>query len=98
MTALNEDTLVQATMADYLGDALGWDSVFAFNTEVLGKEGTGPSALGRASEQDIILTRHLGEALIRINPALPDAAYADALRQITDAPLASKLITINRDA
>lgn len=94
MTALNEDTLVQQTMADYLADSLGWDSVFAFNTEVLGKEGT----LGRVSEQDVILTRHLGEALIRLNPGLPDAAYADALRQITDAPLGSNLIAINRDA
>lgn len=94
MTALNEDTLVQQTMADYLADSLGWDSVFAFNTEVLGAEGT----LGRASEQDVILTRHLGEALIRLNPGLPDAAYADALRQITDAPLGSSLIAINRDA
>lgn len=98
MTALNEDTLVQQTMAEYLVASLGWDSVFAFNTEVLGVEGTGPSALGRASEQDVILTRHLGEALIRLNPSLPDAAYADALRQITDAPLGSSLIAINRDA
>jgi type I restriction enzyme R subunit len=98
MTALNEDTLVQATMADYLADSLGWDSVFAFNTEVLGPEGTGPSALGRTSEQDVILTRHLGEALIRLNPGLPDAAYADALRQITDAPLGSNPVAINRDA
>lgn len=94
MTALNEDTLVQQTMADYLADSLGWDSVFAFNNEVLGAEGT----LGRASEQDVILTRHLGEALIRLNPGLPDAAYADGLRQITDAPLGSSLIAINRDA
>lgn len=94
MTALNEDTLVQQTMADYLAGGLGWDSVFAFNTEALGAEGT----LGRASEQDVILTRHLGEALIRLNPGLPDTAYADALRQITDAPLGSSLIAINRDA
>lgn len=98
MTPMNEDTLVQQTMADYLADSLGWDGVFAFNTEVLGAEGTGPSALGRTSEQDVILTRHLGEALIRLNPGLPDAAYADALRQITDAPLGSSLIAINRDA
>ena len=92
MSALNEDTLVQATMADYLADSLSWDSVFAFNTEVLGPEGT----FGRASEQDVILTRHLGEALIRLNPGLPDAAYADALRQITDAPLGSNPVAINR--
>ena len=94
MTALNEDTLVQATMANYLADALGWDSVYAFNTEVLGPEGT----LGRASEHDVILTRHLGEALIRLNPGLPHAAYQDALRQVTDAPLGSSLLAINRDA
>ncbi|GAB3591338.1 type I restriction endonuclease subunit R [Acetobacter peroxydans] len=94
MKPLNEDTLVQATMADYLADALGWDSVYAFNTEILGPEGT----LGRASEKDVILTRHLGEALIRLNPGLPASAYADALRQITDAPLGSSLMAINRDA
>lgn len=94
MTALNEDTLVQNTMAEYLANALGWDSVFAFNTEKLGAEGT----LGRASEHDVILTRHLGEALIRLNPGLPDAAYADALRQIIAPPLGSSLIAINRDA
>ena len=94
MTALNEDTLVQATMADCLVDALGWGGVFAFNTETLGAEGS----LGRASEKDVILTRHLGEALIRLNPGLPDAAYKDALRQITDAPLGSSLLAINRDA
>lgn len=94
MKPLNEDTLVQATMADYLVDALGWDSMFAFNTEILGAEGS----LGRASEQDVILTRHLGEALIRLNPGLPDAAYVDALRQITDAPIGSSLMAINRDA
>lgn len=93
MTALNEDTLVQATMADCLAKALGWDNVYAFNTEVLGPEGT----LGRASETDVILIRHLGEALIRLNPGLPHAAYADALRQITDAPLASSPLAINRD-
>jgi type I restriction enzyme R subunit len=94
MTALNEDTLVQNTMAEYLADVLGWDSVFAFNTEKLGAEGT----LGRATEHDVILTRHLGEALIRLNPGLPDAAYTDALRQITAPPLSSSLLAINRDA
>lgn len=93
MTALNEDTLVQATMAEHLADTLDWDSVYAFNSENLGPEGT----LGRVSEADVILTRHLGEALIRLNPGLPEAAYADALRQITDVPLASSPLTINRD-
>lgn len=36
--ALNEDTLVQQTTADYLRDALGWRSEYAYNSEVLGPE------------------------------------------------------------
>ena len=38
MTAMNEDTLVQTTMANYLEDSLGWDSIYAFNHEVLGED------------------------------------------------------------
>jgi type I restriction enzyme, R subunit len=94
MNALNEDILVQQTLADYLDQSLGWDSVYAFNSETLGQEGT----LGRASEHDVILTRYLGEALIRLNPGLPDAAYQDALRQVTDAPLGSSALLINQQA
>ena len=76
--ALNEDTLVQQTTADYLRDVLGWRSEYAYNTEVLGPEGS----FGRKSEQEVVLTRILGEKLIALNPGLPDAAYRDALRQI----------------
>ena len=94
MTALNEDTLVQKTCADYLAQVLGWDGVYAFNRETFGAEGT----LGRKSDAEVILTRDVGEALIRLNPGLPDSAYQDALRQITAPPLASNLLAINRDA
>ena len=38
--ALNEDTLVQQTAADYLRDALGWRSEYAYSTEALGPEGS----------------------------------------------------------
>jgi type I restriction enzyme R subunit len=49
--ALNEDTLVQQTTADYLRDRLGWRSVFAHNSETFGPEGT----LGRRSEREVVL-------------------------------------------
>lgn len=91
--ALNEDSLVQQTTADYLEHQLGWDSVYAYNSEVLGPEGT----LGRLSEKEVVLTRYLGEALIRLNPGLPDAAYKDALRQILETPTTQNLLQINRD-
>ena len=76
--ALNEDTLVQQTTADYLRGALGWRSEYSYNTEVLGAEGS----LGRASEKDVVLTRILGEKLMALNSGLPLVAYQDAMRQI----------------
>ena len=91
--ALNEDTLVQQTTADYLRDALGWRSVYAYNTEVLGPEGS----FGRKSEQDVVLTRILGEKLIALNPGLPDAAYRDALRQIVEVGPGLRGMAANRE-
>ncbi len=91
MAPLNEDTLVQATTADYLEDQLGWESIYAYNNETFGAEGT----LGRQSDKDIVLTRYLGEALVKLNPGLPDAAYQDALRQITEAPVTENTLQIN---
>ncbi len=91
--ALNEDTLVQETTADYLKDTLGWDENIYAMQEVLGPEGT----LGRKSEKDVVLTRYLGEALMRLNPGLPDAAYQDALRQITEVPVTHGTLQINRE-
>jgi len=90
---LNEDTLVQATAADYLHTQLGWNSVYAFNSETFGIEGT----LGRLSDKDVILTRYLGEALVKLNPGLPHAAYQDALRQITEAPVTENTLQINHE-
>jgi len=50
----DEDTLVQAATAEYLRDKLGWESVYAYNTERFGKEGS----LGRKDETEVILTRY----------------------------------------
>ncbi|AFT66256.1 type I restriction endonuclease subunit R [Cycloclasticus sp. P1] len=91
MAPLNEDTLVQATTADYLEEQLGWESIFAYNNETFGNEGT----LGRLSDKEVVLTRYLGEALVKFNPGLPDAAYQDALRQITEAPVTENTLQIN---
>jgi len=43
----SEDRLVQETFANHLRDRLGWESVYAFNTETFGAQGT----VGRASER-----------------------------------------------
>ena len=45
-----EDTLVQQTTTEYLEKDLGWESVYAYNTETFGPKG----ALGRASDREVV--------------------------------------------
>lgn len=61
---------MQATFAEHLEKELGWESVFAWNQETVGPDGT----LGRADTKDAVLTRDLRAALIRLNRELPDTA------------------------
>lgn len=93
MSRMTEDTLVQQTTADYLRDRLDWDSVYAYNTETFGADGT----LGRASEGDVVLTRFLRQKLAEFNPDLPAAAYDDAVRQIVEYSAAQTLLATNRE-
>jgi type I restriction enzyme R subunit len=89
----DEDTLVQATTADYLRDELHWDSVYAYNNETFGPEGT----LGRKDDTEVVLKRYLGEALVKLNPGLPQEAYQAAIREITQATVAQSPIHANRE-
>ncbi|NKX75753.1 type I restriction endonuclease subunit R [Rhodobacteraceae bacterium R_SAG3] len=93
MNDYTEDLLVQKTMAEYLAEEHGWRSVMAWNSETFGPEGT----LGRKSDKDVILTRYLSEALVTLNPGLPDDAYQQALRQITDVFGSQSLLRINQE-
>jgi type I restriction enzyme, R subunit len=93
MSEMTEDRLVQQTTADYFRDALGWESVFAYNEEVLGPEGT----LGRNSEKDVVLVRYLRRALEKLNPDLPAVAYETAVKQITETSVTKSSLQINRE-
>lgn len=93
MNTMTEDTLVQGTTADYLLNNLNWDESIYGMEEVLGKEGT----LGRDTEKEMVLTRYLGEALMRLNPGLPNEAYRDAMRQIIDVNMAQSMLAINQE-
>ena len=75
----SEDRLVQATFAEHLERVLGWDSVFAWNEEAFGPDGT----LGRADTREAVLLRDLRAALERLNPGLPGSAIDDAMRTLT---------------
>lgn len=91
MNEYTEDNLVQKTTADYLRDVLGWESVYAYNSEIFDSDG----ALGRNSDREVVLTRYLRAALERLNAGLPREAYDDAVRQITEYSFAESLLAIN---
>ena len=93
MTPMNEDTLVQETTAEYLRDVLKWDVVFAYNNETFGPEGT----LGRKDDREVVLTRYLGEALIKLNPDLPQQAYQEAIRLIAEYSATQSTLQINKE-
>ena len=89
----SEDRLVQRTFADHLRDALGWESVYAYNDETFGTSGT----LGRANEREVMLVRDLREALRRLNPQLPESARELAVEKLTRVDLSRSLVQHNRE-
>lgn len=93
MTFYTEDTLVQQTTAEYLEQELGWESVYAYNTETFGSEGT----LGRRDDREVVLTRFLYLKLMELNPRLPNETYREAVRQITATTATQTLLATNRE-
>jgi type I site-specific restriction-modification system R (restriction) subunit len=89
----SEDSLVQQTTAEYLERELGWESVYAYNQETFGPEGT----LGRTSDREVVLVRCLRAKLAEFNPGLPEDAYRDAIRQIVEYGLTQTLLATNRE-
>ena len=87
----SEDRLVQETFADYLRDELGWDSVYAFNQEAYGPNGT----LGRTNEREVVLVRDLRAALARLNADLPETACQQAIEKLTRIDWARSLLQHN---
>jgi type I restriction enzyme R subunit len=88
----SEDRLVQATFAQHLEQQLGWESVYAWNHETFGPGGT----LGRSSAREVVLTRDLREALVKLNPGLPAAAVDDAVATLTRHDHTRSLLQHNR--
>ena len=94
VTTINsEDRLVQATFAELLERVLSWDSVYAWNRETFGPDGT----LGRADTKEAVLIRDLRAALERLNPDLPASAIDDVLRELTVYDFSRSMVQHNRD-
>ena len=91
--AYTEDTLVQQTTAEYLEQQLGWESIYAYNSEDFGPK----SLLGRLSDREVVLTRPLRARLVELNPGLPKEAYNDAVRQIVTTTATQSMAATNRE-
>ena len=89
----SENILVQESAGHLLEDELGWRVELAYNTEVLGENGT----FGRKSYKDILLVRYFKEALKRLNPWMTPALVEDALKTFTRHLSTSSLMQINEE-
>jgi type I restriction enzyme R subunit len=94
VTGINsEDRLVQKMFADHLEQALDWESVYAWNEETFGPDGT----VGRKDTKEAVLTRDLRAALERLNPDLPARAIDEAVRDLTVYDVSRSMVQHNRD-
>ena len=89
----SENILVQESAGNLLHNELGWDVQFAYNTEVLGSNGT----FGRESYKDILLTRYFKEALKKYNPWINDNQIIEAQQVLEKRLSTSSLLQINEE-
>lgn len=89
----SENILVQESAGNLLRDELGWDVQFAYNKEVLGKDGT----FGRTSYKEILLKRYFNAALKKFNPWINDEQILEAQRILENRLSTSSLLQINEE-
>ncbi len=88
----SENILVQES-AGRLLEELGWEVKFAYNTEVLGEDGT----FGRRSYKEILLVRYFREALRRLNPWITEAQIGEALQKMESRLSTASLMQVNEE-
>ena len=89
----SENILVQESAGNLLRDELGWDVKFAYNTEVLGENGT----FGRKSYREILLVRYFRAALKQLNPWITEDQISEAQKRMEHRLSTSSLLQINEE-
>lgn len=89
----SENILVQESSGNLLENELGWDVKFAYNTEVLGENGT----FGRKSYKEILLQRYFREALKKLNPWITDTQIAEAQALLEKRLSTASLLQVNEE-
>ena len=89
----SENILVQEAAGHLLETELGWEVKFAYNTEVLGENGT----FGRKSYKDILLTRYFRQALKTLNPWITPMQMDEAQKKMESRLSTASLMQINEE-
>ena len=89
----SENVLVQDSAAALMHDELGWDVIYAYNTEVLGENGT----LGRKDYHEIVLWRYFKQALKRLNTWITEAQITEACQKLSSYLSSASLLQINEE-
>ena len=89
----SENILVQESAGNLLHNELGWEVEFAYNTEVLGKDGS----FGRTSYHEILLARYFHVALKKLNPWINDTQMLEAQKVLENRLSTSSLLQINEE-
>lgn len=90
-TDYSEDKLIQKSAAGLMEKELGWTSIYAYDKEVLGEDGT----LGRSSYHEVLLTCRFRQALKKLNPWINDKQIAEAIERMTERMSSQTLMQIN---
>ncbi len=89
----SENILVQESAGNLLRDELGWDVRFAYNTEVLGNDGT----FGRESYKEILLLRYFHKALKTLNPWMNESQISEAQKALENRLSTSSPLQVNEE-
>lgn len=89
----SENILVQESAGNLLRDELQWDVKFAYNTEVLGDDGT----FGRKSYKEILLVRYFRAALKKLNPWITKAQILEAQSVLERRLSTASLLQVNEE-
>jgi type I restriction enzyme R subunit len=89
----SEDHLIEQTAIDLFAKSLGWETLYAYNSETFGDSGT----LGRTDKREVVLKKIFLEQLKQFNPNLPEPAYAQAYEKLTEESVTKTLAEINAE-
>ena len=89
----SENVLIQNSAGNVLEKKLGWEVVYAYNSEKLSENGT----LGRTSYHEIVLKRYLRQALLKNNDWLTEDECTVAIKTLCAYTASATLMQINEE-